>query len=42
MRLDMLRFSGIRGVMERADDLVEQCLADYDLDGWTDGTWLAG
>ena len=35
-------FSGIRGVMERADDLVEQCLADYDLDGWTDGTWLAG
>jgi paerucumarin biosynthesis protein PvcC len=43
MRLDMLRFSGIRGITQAADDLVEQCLVDYDLDGWADGTpWLDG
>ena len=42
MRLDMLRFSGIRGVMEQADELVAQCLSEYDLDGWTDGPWLDG
>jgi 4-hydroxyphenylacetate 3-monooxygenase len=42
MRLDMLRFSGIRGITQAQDDLVEQCLSDYDLDGWIDGPWLAG
>jgi 4-hydroxyphenylacetate 3-monooxygenase len=42
MRLDMLRFSGIRGITQGQDDLVEQCLSDYDLDGWIDGPWLAG
>jgi hypothetical protein len=37
----MLRFSGIRGITQVADDLVEQCLSDYDLDGWADGApWL--
>ena len=42
MRLDMLRFAGIRGIMQGADELVEQCLAEYDLDGWTAGPWLDG
>jgi aromatic ring hydroxylase len=40
MRLDMLRFAGIRGITQSADDLVEQCLSEYDLDGWIDGPWL--
>jgi 4-hydroxyphenylacetate 3-monooxygenase len=40
MRLDMARFSGRRGVLDECDQLVERCLADYDLDGWTDHTWL--
>jgi aromatic ring hydroxylase len=40
MRLDMLRFAGIRGITAAADDLVEQCLADYDLDGWIDRPWV--
>jgi aromatic ring hydroxylase len=40
MRLDMLRFSGGRGILAEADRLVEQCLSEYDLDGWTGSTWL--
>jgi len=40
MRLDMLRFAGIRGIIGAADDLVEQCLSEYDLDGWTGGPWV--
>jgi aromatic ring hydroxylase len=39
MRLDMLRFSGIRGLTDQFDDLVAACLADYDLHGWNDDTW---
>jgi 4-hydroxyphenylacetate 3-monooxygenase len=39
MRLDMLRFSGDRGLMDQFDALVEQCMSEYDLDGWTDPTW---
>ena len=40
MRLDMLRFAGIRGITGAADDLVTQCLSEYDLDGWTGGPWV--
>jgi aromatic ring hydroxylase len=40
IRLDVLRFAQIRGLADGFDELVESCLADYDLDGWTDGTWL--
>jgi 4-hydroxyphenylacetate 3-monooxygenase len=40
IRLDVLRFAQIRGLADSFDELVESCLADYDLDGWSDDTWL--
>ena len=40
IRLDTLRFAGIGGAREEFDRLVDQCLSEYDLDGWTDATWL--
>jgi 4-hydroxyphenylacetate 3-monooxygenase len=40
MRLDMARFSKGRGIFERFDELVERCMSEYDLDGWTGDTWL--
>ncbi|MFZ0973294.1 MAG: 4-hydroxyphenylacetate 3-hydroxylase family protein [Solirubrobacteraceae bacterium] len=40
MRLDMARFSGGRGILDECDALVEQCLTEYDLDGWTGDTWV--
>jgi len=40
IRLDVLRFAQIRGLADGFDELVESCLADYDLDGWSDDTWL--
>ena len=39
MRLDMARFSGGRGIIENCEALVDRCLDDYDLDGWTNATW---
>jgi len=27
--------------LERSAAFVEQCLADYDLDGWTSGIWTS-
>jgi 4-hydroxyphenylacetate 3-monooxygenase len=41
IRLDMLRFSKIRGITAGQQDLVDRCLADYDLDGWKDPAWIA-
>jgi 4-hydroxyphenylacetate 3-monooxygenase len=40
MRLDMLRFSQVRGLADRQRELVDGCLADYDVDGWTRGPWI--
>ena len=40
IRLDVLRFAGIRGLTSRFDELVASCLAEYDLEGWSDDTWL--
>jgi aromatic ring hydroxylase len=40
MRLDMLRFSGGRGILESADELVERCMSEYDVDGWKDDAWF--
>lgn len=39
IRLDLLKFAGIRGLSQGFDDLVEECLADYDVDGWKSPTW---
>jgi 4-hydroxyphenylacetate 3-monooxygenase len=39
MRLDMKRFSEARGLLDDFDALVEQCMSEYDVDGWTDGVW---
>jgi hypothetical protein len=36
----MLRFSQNRGIVARQRELVQACLADYDLDGWTRGPWI--
>jgi 4-hydroxyphenylacetate 3-monooxygenase len=41
MRLDVLRFAQVRGLADQFDDLVGACLSEYDLDGWTDDTWVA-
>lgn len=29
-----------RGLADQFDDLVETCLSEYDLEGWTDDTWI--
>jgi aromatic ring hydroxylase len=39
IRLDALRFAGIRGLTTEFDELVDACLADYDLEGWLRGPW---
>ena len=39
MRLDTLTFAKQRGIMDECTKLAEQCLGDYDLDGWKDSTW---
>jgi len=41
-RLDLLRWSIERGDMARYTGLVDQCLSDYDLNGWVDGDPRAG
>jgi hypothetical protein len=38
----MARFAGVRGLTDGFDALVEQCLSEYDLDGWAGGPWLDG
>ena len=40
MRLDMARFAEVRGLTDEFDALVERCMSEYDLDGWTDTTWV--
>jgi aromatic ring hydroxylase len=39
MRLDVLTFAQQRGIMDQCGELVEQCMADYDLKGWVSPTW---
>jgi 4-hydroxyphenylacetate 3-monooxygenase len=39
MRLDALAFAGRLGTAGDMEALVDRCLADYDLDGWTTGEW---
>ncbi|CBW76635.1 Pyoverdin chromophore biosynthetic protein pvcC (plasmid) [Mycetohabitans rhizoxinica HKI 454] len=39
VRLDMLNHSTACGAIDQCKSLVEQCLADYDVDGWHDPSW---
>jgi 4-hydroxyphenylacetate 3-monooxygenase len=40
IRLDVLAFAKQRGIMDECYKLVEQCMSDYDLKGWTSPTWM--
>lgn len=40
MRLDVLRFAQVRGLADQFDALVDSCLSEYDLQGWTGDTWI--
>jgi len=39
VRLDAVKFAKRTGVLDQCAALVDQCLADYDLDGWRNETW---
>ena len=39
IRVDAVSFARRTGVLDQCAGLVDQCLADYDLDGWTTDTW---
>ncbi len=39
VRLDVLNFARRRGRLDEMVALVEQCMSEYDVDGWTDGPW---
>jgi 4-hydroxyphenylacetate 3-monooxygenase len=39
IRIDAFNFARNRGVVDDCVAAVDRCLADYDLDGWTDGPW---
>ena len=39
IRVDAVNFARRTGVLDRCVDLVDQCLADYDLDGWINPSW---
>jgi 4-hydroxyphenylacetate 3-monooxygenase len=39
IRVDAVNFARRAGVLDQCVQLVEQCLSDYDLDGWVNTTW---
>ena len=39
VRMDALKFARRSGALDQCLELVDRCLADYDLDGWTADTW---
>jgi 4-hydroxyphenylacetate 3-monooxygenase len=41
VRMDALKFARRTGALDKCLELVDRCLADYDLDGWTGDTWRA-
>ncbi|HEY8885100.1 MAG TPA: 4-hydroxyphenylacetate 3-hydroxylase C-terminal domain-containing protein, partial [Chloroflexota bacterium] len=41
VRLDLVNIARGSKQLERSAAFVEQCLADYDLDGWTSGIWTS-
>ena len=40
IRVDALNFAKRTGVMDQCLKLVDDCLGDYDLDGWVNDTWI--
>jgi paerucumarin biosynthesis protein PvcC len=40
MRLDALSFARQRGIIDECTKLVERCMGDYDLNGWTSPSWV--
>ena len=41
VRMDAVKFARRTGALDKCIELVDRCLADYDLDGWTGDTWRA-
>src|SRR5262245_7020158 len=39
IRVDALNFARRTGVLDHCVELVDQCLSDYDLNGWTNDAW---
>lgn len=39
IRVDVVNFAKRRGILDHCHQQVEQCMSDYDLDGWRDPTW---
>ena len=39
MRLDVVNFARRKGLMTEFTNIADACMAEYDLDGWTDPTW---
>jgi 4-hydroxyphenylacetate 3-monooxygenase len=39
IRVDAVNFARRSGVLDQCTQLVDQCLGDYDLDGWTNEAW---
>ncbi len=39
VRLDVLNFARGRGALKGFQEMVEQCMSEYDLDGWKVETW---
>ena len=39
VRLDALRFGQRGGALAACQGMVDQCMSDYDIDGWTGDTW---
>ncbi len=40
IRLDVLNFARGRGHLANSLAMVDQCMAEYDLNGWTGDTWV--
>ncbi len=40
VRLDTLRFGKRGGELAACQEMVDRCMSDYDLDGWTSDTWV--
>jgi 4-hydroxyphenylacetate 3-monooxygenase len=40
VRLNIMQFAKGRGRLDAMKSLVEACMAEYDLDGWTEGPWM--